>query len=719
MSLSLNAFAARCGLVLILLMALWPDAGHAGATRPATPYESLTEWPGPYGGLPPVDAVTPENLRTAYLQAMEEKRAEIAAIIDNDAAPSFENTIIALEKSGVALDRVAALFAIFTQTSGQPEYAPLGREIAPLRAALDDEILLNGALFARIDTVFSQLVTLELSDLDERLVRVVHQRFIDAGAKLDDADRARLKEINQELAALRATFNQNSRAAEQSAMVIVEDEAELEGLPAPRIAAAKTLAEQQGKPDAWAIAIGYPSSNPVFRYAVSRDLRREVWDAWINRGGTEGPHDNRPITKQILQLRHEKAALLGFDSFAVYQTANRMVRTPEKPMQLLQDGWGHLIDEAYEIEASLREIALAEGADIGIMPWDYLYYREKLRAQLFDLDMQEVQQYLTMDNVISAMFGVAEEAYGFTFRELTDVATVSPDIRVFEASHNGEVTGVLWMDLYERPGKMPASFASQFRAAQHHEEPVLPLVALFSSTPVPGEDDPGLLSWERANVIFHEFGHNLHTMSSRSPYPSLGTYALPWDYIEVAALFHERWFRDRETLQTHMHHYDTDEPIPLELLERMEAARNFDRNFSTSVEFLAVALIDLKLHMADPNEPGFDVQALENKIIAELGMPASRDVLMRTYHAFHTFSPQYGAGVYTYYWSDALAADIASAFEATPEGLRNQELSDRYREYILEAAHTMDAEEAFIAFRGRPPQSDALLRDYGIIGSTE
>jgi len=674
-----------------------------------------TQWPGEYGGLPPLDRATPATVEAAYKRAIRERRAEIQAIAENPEPPDFENTILALESSGLALRRIDAILRVFTSTLSDEEYRAVAARLAPLGPELDDEMAHNSKLYQRVAAVHAGLPDAAPTAEARRLVEVVYDNLRAMGAELNSADKIRLSAINGKLAELSTKFGQNATADENSLVVFIDREAGVSGMNEAEIAAAKAAAEARGKPEAWAIPIARPTVWPFLTKADDRSLREQVWRQWSTRGGNPGEHDNRPVMTEILKLRGEKAKLLGFDNFAEYQTSTRMIGTPQKAMQLMNSTWQALLPVTVRDMAELLAIANAGGADFELQPWDRLYYAEKLRQQKFNLDLDAVKPYLTLDNVVNAMFWAAGESFGFSFRELKDVPVISPDIRVFEVSRNDELLGLLWLDLFQRAGKGPASWASQYRSGENYRGKVLPLVALHSAvTPPAGENEPVLVPWERANVIFHEFGHTLHTLANGSAYPSLGTLNLPWDFIEVPSLLNERWLLNRTTLKKFARHHQTGEPMPDELIDRIEQVANYDRVFSANLSYLGTAIVDMQLHLlADGRE--IDIMAEEQRILHELQLPPAVDLVLYAPHAFHTFgSPAYAGGVYTYLWSDVIAADIAEEFLASPGGLFDANTSEKYFSTILQRANTVPAAEAFREFRGRDPDPMALLRRFGL-----
>lgn len=680
-------------------------------------YRQLTTlWPGPHGGVPPVDIATPASVEAAYRRALGEKRVQVDAISANTMPPSFNNTVLALEASGEALARIEALLMIFATTVDDPDYRALAGEMAPLAAALEDHIVQDTRLFQRIEAVYAQRSDLKLDPADARLLEVVRRQFVHDGAALEPDEKQQLSAINAELAALRTRFVQNTVADEGALVVWVNDASDLAGLPAQQVTAARAAATARERPGAFAIPIKRPSVWPVFTHADSRVLRESVWREWVNRGANPGEHDNRPVANQILKLRGEKAALLGFPSFAHYQTSARMAGTPEAALEMIDRVWSALEAPTAEETAELAALAAADGI-LTLEPWDRLYYAEKLRAKKFAFDSEALRPYLSIDNVVDGMIWAAGEVLGMTFAELEDIPVVSPDIRVFEVRRDGEILGVIYMDLFAREGKQPASWASQYRSHENFRGERLPVVALHSATQRPA-DGPVLVPWERANVIFHEFGHTLHTLSYAGRYPSLNSLAVPWDFIEVPSLLNERWFGERGLLKRFMTHYETGEPMPDELLDRLERVNRHNRVFSVTYNYLASAAVDMCLHLA-ADGGDVDAVALESQVIEDLGLPRSLDLTLYVPHAFHTFSKQYAAGMYTYLWSDAIAADAAEAFLEAPGGLYDAGVVARWREHILDAGNTAPIDDAYRAFRGRNPDPEALLRRFDLMPAEE
>jgi peptidyl-dipeptidase Dcp len=676
-------------------------------------YRQLTSaWPGPYGGVPPVHLATPDNLAKAYRRALDTVRRSVRAITANPAPPSFANTVLALEESRRPLERVQALLRIFTTTASNEQWRTLAAELAPLGAALDDELAHNPQLFQRLETVYEARDSLDLDPVDARLLSVHYQDFVHRGGALDAEAKARLRELNTRLAELRTRFPQNVMAQEAELVVFAEREAELAGLSAQQVAAARAEAARRGRPDAWAIPMRRPTVWPVLTRGEDRALRERVWRSWVGRGANAGEHDNRPVIDEILRLRGEKAALLGYESFAHYQTSARMAATPERALALLLRTWEALADPMAAETAALQALA----GETPLAPWDRRYYAERDRQQRLAYDSDTVLPYFSLENVVSAMTFAAAEVFGLTFREIEGIPTVADEIRVLEASRDGKVVGLIYLDLYQREGKGPSSWASQYRPYTDYAGRQLPLVALHSAVQPPAAGDAALVPWERANVIFHEFGHTLHTLQNRARYPSLGALAMPWDFIEVPSLLNERWLLDRDLLQRFMIHHETGERMPDALIDTLLAAQQDARVFSVDYPYLASALVDLRLHLLADGR-SIDAVAEEQAILQEIGLPPSFDLTLYVPHAFHTFSREYAAGMYTYLWSDSYAADAAEAFLEAPGGLYDETVARRWREQVLEKGNTVPAADAYEAFRGGPPDWDALLRRFDLLAT--
>lgn len=671
----------------------------------------LDAWEGPYGGLPPFDCATPELIERATHIAIDRKRAEIMAIAANPAPPTFENTLEAVEDSGRALRRAACLREAFFQTRAVGAMPEVNARLAPLLAALEDEIAHHDILFARINAVYDNRAG--LGPDQARLTEVIHERMLRAGAALSAEARKKLTEINSRIAAVQSRFHENMIADAASRAVFVSDEAELDGLPEPMREMASRLAGERGRPGEWAIANTRTAVWPTLQMARNRELRRRVRDMWMTRCAVDGQNDNRSLIAEIVRLRGEKARLLGFPTFAHWATAGRMARTPEAAMELLLRTWGPVRRETLRRQEELQALARADGIVDPIEAHDWLYYAEQYRKLHFGLDANAVKPYLEYRNVLNAILHAASRLHGLYFRELHDVPTIHPEIRVYEASCSGEPIGVIWFDLLYREGKMRGSWQLELRAAETFRGRVISYSNVCANLERQRPDGPVLMGWEYANVLFHEFGHALHMIMSRARYPSLGSMGVSWDIVELPAQLNERWLYDRELLRKYARHYETGEPMPDDMIEAIEAAARFERVFSVSVEYLMPAIVDMRLYLAaDGGE--VDPLAIERAAYAELGMPEAVDAIFRLPHQYHSFTDVYAAGIYVYLWADVMVADVLAAFLESPGGLYDPDVSSRWRDHILSVGHGVPGELAFRQFRGRDPDQTALLRRFAL-----
>ncbi len=655
---------------------------------------------------------------------MAEHMAEIERIVTNPEPATFANTIEALERAGRTLNRVATVYSIWGSTMNSPEFQVVQREMAPRLAAFSDRIMQNEALFRRIEAVWEaaggeataterKAATGEvLTPEQQRLVWRYYTDFVRAGAKLDATAKARLSAINQRLAGLYTRFSQNVLADETNHYLVLESEADLAGLPESVRAAAAAAAREKGLEGKWVITNTRSSMDPFLTYSDRRDLRERAWRIWVNRGDNGDEHDNNAIITEILKLRAERAKLLGYETHAHWRLEAAMAKTPERALELLEAVWKPATDRVREEVADMQALADAEGAGITIEPWDYLYYAEKVRKARYDLDQNEVKPYLQLEKLREGMFWVAGELFDFDFRPVTDVPVYHPDVRVWEVTDRttGRHIGLFYFDPFARPGKRSGAWMNAYRRQERFDGEVTTIVSnnLNFVKGAPGE--PTLISWDDAETLFHEFGHALHGLSSSVNYPSLSGTAVPRDYVEFPSQLLEHWLATPEVLQRFAVHYQTGEPIPQDLVDRIERASTFNQGYAT-VEYLASALVDMRLHLAGDVE--IDPDAFERETLAEYGMP--REIVMRhrTPHFLHVFaSDGYSAGYYSYLWADVHTADAAEAFHEAG-GLYDREVADRLRKYVFSVGNTIDPAEGYRAFRGRDAEVGALMRDRG------
>ena len=693
------------------LVAAAGAAAIASAAEATVQKPLLAPWTGPYGGVPPFDMVRVEHFKPALEAAMAEQLAEVDKIANDPAAPSFENTLAALERSGRTLDRVGTIYGIYSNTMSTPDFQKVEEEMAPKLAAFSDQITQNEKLFKRIAAVYDARETGKLTPEQKRLAWLDYTNFVRAGAKLDPAAKKRLSEINQRLAALYTKFSQNLLADETDYVLFLDKESDLAGLPGSLRTAAAAAAEQRGQNGKWAILNTRSSMEPFLTYSDRRDLREKVWRTYYSRGDHGDAKDNNAIISEILKLRAERAKLLGFQTHAHWRLENSMARTPERAMELMEAVWKPAVARVREEVADMQAVADKEAASIKIEPWDYRYYAEKVRKAKYDLDQNEVKPYLQLEKLREGMFWVAGQLFGFNFSPVDGVPVYNPDMRVYKVTDpSGKLVGLWYFDPYARPGKQSGAWMNAYRNQERFDRDITTIVSNNTNFVKGKPGEPILISWDDANALFHEFGHALHGLNSNVSYPSLSGTAVARDYVEFPSQILERWLSTPEVLNRFALHYQTGKPIPPELVQRIERAATFNQGFAT-VEYLASALIDMKLHLA--GDQTIDPDAFERNTLKALGMPSEIVMRHRTPQFSHAFSSDaYSAGYYSYLWSDTLSADAWEAFTEAG-GPYDRAVAKRLRDAVFSAGNTVDPADAYRAFRGRDPGIAALMRKRG------
>jgi peptidyl-dipeptidase Dcp len=669
----------------------------------------LAPWTGPHGGFPRFDKFKPANVKPALLKAMDLNRAEIAAIATAKEPATFENTIVALEDAGRPVNRVASVFNVYRSTMNDKAMQQIEQDMAPVLSAFQDEITQNEQLFARIKAVYDGRQTAKLTPEQLRLVEVVYRNFARQGAALGAKDKAQLKEINGKLATLYTTFSQNELADEEGYTLMLDKEADLAGVPETLLASAKEAADAKKLSGKWLITNTRSSMEPFLTYATRRDLREKGWRMWVGRGDNAGAHDNKPVITQILALRAEKAKLLGFASHAHWIIDDNMARTPDAAMALSMKVWKAAVARVREEVADMQKVADAEKAGIKIEPWDYRFYAEKVRKAKYDLDQNEVKPYLQLDKMRDAMMWAAGQLYGFSFTKVTDVPVCQPDVTVYEVLRDGKHLGLWYFDPYARDGKQSGAWMSEYRTQEAFKQPASPIVSNNSN--FVKAKGAVLISWDDAQTLFHEFGHALHGLNSNVHYPTLAGTNVKRDFVEFPSQLNEHWLRTPEVLNKYALHYQTGKPIPPELVAKIEKAKHFNEGFRT-VEYLASAIYDLKIHTAPTDKP-IDASEFERRAMKEIGCPPEIVMRHRPTQFGHIFSGDgYSAGYYAYIWADTLTADAAEAF-ALAGSFYDKPTAKRLYESIMSVGNSIPAEEAFRKFRGRDVDTNALMRDRG------
>ncbi|HEY1863572.1 MAG TPA: M3 family metallopeptidase [Roseiarcus sp.] len=670
----------------------------------------LEPWTGPFEA-PPFDRLEPQQFRPAFDAALKQARAEIDAVAADPAAPTFANTIEALERSGRSLDKVASVFFNLTGAHTNDELQAIEREIAPILARHRSETYLNEALFQRIDALKADVSKLGLSAEQARVLERYHLDFTRSGAGAPSDAKARLAAIAERLATLATEFGQHVLRDEKDWLMLL-DEPDLEGLPDFFIASAARIAADRGHPGKYAVTLSRSSVEPFLQFSARRDLRETAFRAWTARGENGGATDNRAIAAEMVRLRAERAHLLGYETYAHYRLADTMAKTPAAALDLLESVWTPGVASARKDEEALQAIAASEGGNFKVAPWDWRYLAEKRRKAEFDFDEGELKPYLQLDRIIEAAFYAASRLFGLTFTERFDLKLYHPDVRAWDVTGSDGAPKALFLgDYFARPSKRSGAWMSGFRGQQKLDKPQLPIVVNVMNFAKGAEGEPSLLSVDESRTLFHEFGHALHGMLSDVTYPRISGTHVAGDFVEFPSQLYEHWIKEPEMLRRFALHYKTGEPMPEALVDKLLTARRFNQGWAT-VEYTASALVDLKLHL-DPSPDEVDVVAFERSELERIGMPGAIGMRHRTPHFQHIFSGGYSAAYYSYLWSEVLDADGFGAFEESGD-IFDPHVAKRLNEFVYSAGGSRDYDEAYRAFRGRRPSPEALFRKRGL-----
>lgn len=675
------------------------DKGSAAAQQ--TPF-LLQPWTGPHGGVPPWDKVTPEQFPPAFTVAADKLRAEIRAITDNPAAPTFDNVIGAMEASGRDLSQVSTLFSVMISNMNSPEYQALSREWRPKLAALDDEVGLNPKLFQRIDALYAKRATEKLSPTQLRLLERTHAEFVRSGAKLNDADKTKLSAMNQELAVQFTEFSEKLLKDEETSLPATE--AEMKGVPDGVKSAARAAAAERKLPG-YAIVNTRSAVDPILSFADDRALRERVWRAFVNRGDNGDANDTNATIAKIVKLRADRAKLLGFPTHANFRMADTMAVDPARAEALMLRVWGPAVARVGEEVADMKKIAGHE-----IEPWDYLYFAEKVRKARYDLSAAETKPYFELNNMIEASYYAANRLYGLNFKEVTGTFPVfHPDVRVYEVTGpDGRHVGLFYRDDFARTGKRSGAWHTTYRTQRKFPTPQTVINSNNNNFAKPGAGEPVLISYDDAETLFHEFGHAIHFLLQDVTY--LGLAYTPRDFIEYPSQVNENWLLTRDVLDKYARHYQTKAAMPAALVEKIEKSQTFNQGYTT-VSYLSSAIVDMKLHSLPDGvvEP----DAFERETLKQIGMPKEIVMRHRLPQFSHLFSgDSYSAGYYSYLWSETMDADTWAAFQETGS-VWDKATADRFRTILLSTGNETDRAEAYRAFRGRDPDVKALLKKRG------
>lgn len=699
--------------IALMLLAVFAIAGCTSSNNTNMKDNILLqEWKGPYGGVPAFDKMKVTDLKAAILTGMEKQLAEIDTIANNPEAPTFENTIEALERSGKPLELAFNYYGIFSSNMSSPEFRTIEEELAPKISEFGSKITQNEKLFARIKTIYEASKTTPLPAAQQRVIELKYKNFEMNGAELDADKKKQYADIEKELSSLYTKFSNNVLHDEENYITYLTED-QLGGLSDGFKKSAAKIAEDKGEKGKYAITNTRSSMDPFLTYSTERELRKKVWENYYARGDNGDEYDNNKIIADILKLRRKKVEILGYKNYAEWRLQDRMAKKPENAMNLMTKVWSASIARVAEEVADMQAVADAEGANITIEPWDYRFYAEKVRAQKYDLNSEEVKQYLQLDKLTDAMHMVAGELFNYKFTPLAEgtVPVFHEDVKVWEVTDitSGENVGLWYLDPYARQGKRSGAWATTYRSQSSFDGDKNVLASNNSNFVKPAPGEALLVSWDDATTFFHEFGHALHFFSSDVEYPTLNSGVR--DYTEFQSQLLERWLATDKVIDGYLRHNKTGEPMPKELVAKIKKASTFNQGFSTT-EYLASAIMDMKFHLADPTN--IDVDKFERETLAELKMPKELPMRHRTPHFGHVFSGEgYATAYYGYMWADVLTADASEAFANAPGGFYDKELAAKAIKYLFSPRNAIDPAEAYRLFRGRDADVNALMRDRG------
>nr|WP_321236847.1 M3 family metallopeptidase [uncultured Psychroserpens sp.] len=678
----------------------------------------LQEWTGPFEGVPAFDKMDVSNIKEAIETGMELNLKDVDAIANSTEAPTFENTIVALEASGEKLNDVFTYYGILSSNMSSPEFRDIQTELAPKLSDFNSKISQNEKLFQRIKAVYDASQKNPLPVDQQRVVDLTYKSFEMSGANLDAEKKKRYAAINKELSSLYTKFSNNVLHDEENYVTYLNKN-QLGGLSESFINSAAKIATDKGEDGKYAITNTRSSMDPFLTYSTERDLRKIVWTNYYSRGDNGDEYDNNALIAEILKLRKERVGLLGYDNYADWRLQNRMAKNPKNAMDLMEAVWPAAIARVEEEVADMQAVADANGDNITIEAWDYRYYAEKVRQKKYDLDSDEVKQYLQLDKLTDALFYTAGRLFNYKFTPVEDgkVPVFHEDVHVWEVTDkdSGKHIGLWYLDPFSRQGKRSGAWATTYRSYTSFEGETNVLASNNSNFVKAAPGEAVLVSWDDATTFFHEFGHALHFFSSNVKYPTLNSGVR--DYTEFQSQLLERWLSTDEVINQFLVHNKTGEPIPAALVEKIKKASTFNQGFGTT-EYLASALIDMKLHLADPTD--IDIDKFERETLAELNMPNELPMRHRTPHFGHVFSGEgYATAYYGYMWADVLTSDASEAFKEAPGGFYDEDVAAKLVKYLFAPRNSMDPAEAYRLFRGRDAKIEALMRDRGFPVPTE
>ncbi len=662
--------------------------------------------------VPPFDKIKTEHFRPAFEEAIKVHNLEIDSIVDNSDKATFQNTIVALENAGSLLNNVSTVFHNLNSANTNDSIQAIAKDLAPILSSHSDEISMNSKLFDKIKEVWNSRNTLGLDSQDNKLLEETYKSFVRSGANLKDADKEKMKKINAELSTLTTQFGQNLLAETNAYQLVVDSASQLDGLPESLKTAAAEEAVAKGKKDKWVFTLQNPSIMPFLQYAKNRELRKQIWEAYQMRGNHDNTNDNKEIIQKIVNLRLQKAKLLGYKSHAAYVLEESMAKTPENVYALLNKLWTPALAKAKGEEADIAKEIKGEGGTFAVAPYDWRYYTEIIRKKRFALDEDEIKPYLSLPTVREGAFAVANKLYGLTFVALNNVPTYHKEVEVYEVKDkDGSHLGLLYADFFPRESKRGGAWMTSYRDQSTKDgKRVAPVISIVCNFTKPVGKNPALLTFDEATTLFHEFGHALHGLLSNVRYRSMAGTSVPRDFVELPSQIMENWAADPEVLKTYAKHYKTKEAMPDSLIQKMEKAGTFDQGFAT-VEYLSAALLDMDYH-ATTKEISKDVNGFEKTAMKKIGIIDAIIPRYRSTYFQHIFAGGYSAGYYAYIWSEVLDSDAFAAFKE--KSLYDKATADSFRKNVLEKGGTDDPAKMYRIFRGADPDPKYLLKKRGL-----
>ncbi|MBU0475814.1 MAG: M3 family metallopeptidase [Bacteroidetes bacterium] len=672
----------------------------------------LDKWDTPFE-TPPFEQIKEDNYLPAFYETMKLHNAEIDAIVNNSEAPTFENTIVALENSGFLLTRVNRVFSAMNESMNSDKIQEIAKEIYPKLSEHDDNINMNPALFTKIKSLYEKKDELNLNKEQMIVLKNYYKDFIRGGANLNTDDKARFSKINGELSSLAIQFGDNVLKETNKFELVIDNKDDLAGLPESAVANAAETAASKGQTGKWIFTIQKPSMIPFIQYSTNRALREKIYSAYFMKGDNNDELDNKNILLKIVNLRLERAKLLGFNSHADFVLDEQMAKNPSNVYMLLEKVLTPALKRAEEERAEMQEMIKKEGNNFKLESWDWFYYSEKVKKEKYDLDENDLRPYFEVNNVIKGVFGLATTLFGIQFEERNDIQKYHPDVKVFEVKEaDGKHIGILYTDYFPRDSKRSGAWMDEFRRQYKKDgEMITPIIYNVGNFSKPSGDKPALLSLDEVLTLFHEFGHAMHGMLSNCTYESVAGTETPRDFVEFPSQVMENWALQPEVLKTYATHYENGEVIPVELVNKIENASKFNQGFATT-EYLAASFLDMDWHTI--TEPvTIDVNTFENNSMNKIGLIPEIKPRYRSTYFNHIFSGDYSSGYYSYIWAEVLDADAFAAFKSSGD-IFNPELAKKYREFILSAGGTDDAMELYKKFRGTEPGIEPLLERRGL-----